>query len=316
MVRRGLSLATAAGDVWQIVSEWTGNRRWQRASVMDTLQYDVFAWYYRRYRPAFSTFFLNSTAHYQHRFWRNMAPEEFQIKPSSGDQRDYRHAIRFGDEAMDRLLGRILRLAPDATLMLISGPGQQPFVDMDLAGRKRVYRLRSGEVLSELLGVQGRYRYEPMMADEFVLRFESAADARDCAAFLPGFRLPSGQEAFDARQQGLDVIGKCRCRELLAQEALLTHSETGATAPFHEVFYRVDRIKRGNHHPEGILWVRLPTRQHAVVEEPVPLTAIAPTVLGLFGVARPGFMSGRSFLAERADRAGAEAARATVAVVP
>ncbi|MFG0336003.1 MAG: hypothetical protein ACF8TS_21805, partial [Maioricimonas sp. JB049] len=121
MAGHGLSFSTATGIVRQLIAERAGNHRWRRASVMDCLQYDVFASYYRRHRPAFSTFFLNSTAHYQHKFWRNMAPEEFQIKPSPGDQRDYRHAIRYGYEAMDRLVGRFLKLAPEATIMLISG---------------------------------------------------------------------------------------------------------------------------------------------------------------------------------------------------
>lgn len=307
MVGHGLSLSTARGILRQLVAERLGNQRWKRASAMDALQYDVFARYYRRHRPAFSTFFLNSTAYYQHRFWRNMVPEEFQIKPSAGDQRDYRHAIRYGYETMDRLVGRFLRLAPDATIMLISGLGQQSYSDMDIAGGKRVYRLQNGDVLSDLLGVTGAFRYEPIMADEFFLRFESEADARACADRLAGFRLPSGHEAFDARVQGRDVIGQCRCRELMGQDARLAHPDTGGTVPFHEVFYRVDCIKSGHHHPEGVLWVRLPSRRHAVIEQPVDLTAIAPTVLELLGVDRPEFMTGRSFLAGNDGRRGAGA---------
>ena len=43
------------------------------------------------------------------------------------------------------------------------------------------------------------------------------------------------------------------------------------------------------HHPEGMLWIRTPGQEHREVNDPVPLTAIAPTVLRWFGLtpARP-----------------------------
>src|SRR5262249_24285708 len=82
MLPHGLSLGTVGSVVRQLVRERRGGVRWKRASLMDLLQWDVFRRYYVLHRPAFSTFFLNSTAHYQHSYWRNMDPEAFAVKPS------------------------------------------------------------------------------------------------------------------------------------------------------------------------------------------------------------------------------------------
>ena len=83
MARHGLS----AGTAWAIVRQLAGERldagsRWRRAVLLDRLQFDVFRWHWQRERPAFSTFFLNSTAHYQHFYWRNLEPGLFRVHPT------------------------------------------------------------------------------------------------------------------------------------------------------------------------------------------------------------------------------------------
>ena len=58
--------------------------------ILDQLQFDLFRRHWKRARPDFSTFFLNSTAHYQHIYWRNMEPEHFKVKPEPGERRSTR----------------------------------------------------------------------------------------------------------------------------------------------------------------------------------------------------------------------------------
>ena len=60
------------------------------------MQYDVFAHFHRRLNPAFSTFFLNSTAHYQHAYWENMEPQVFGHPMPVGNGDTHRDAILFG----------------------------------------------------------------------------------------------------------------------------------------------------------------------------------------------------------------------------
>jgi predicted AlkP superfamily phosphohydrolase/phosphomutase len=56
------------------------------------------------------------------------------------------------------------------------------------------------------------------------------------------------------------------------------------------MFYQGGGIKSGMHHPDGMLWIRLPDRSHSVAREKVLLSAVAPTILGLLGVTPPESM--------------------------
>jgi len=298
MVRNGLSLGTGLRILKQLARERRGNHRWRRASTLDELQYDLFAAYYRRHKPAFSTFFVNSTAHYQHKFWRNMHPDLFEIQPTAEEQRDYGDAILFGYQEMDRLIGRVLRLAPDATIAFMTGLGQQPYTRMESEGGKRFYRLKSEQVLRVELGLAGEFQYEPVMSDEFFIRFGNTAAAQAAATQLSAFRLPHGGEAFSAEVNGTDLIGQCRCRKIVDKTGLLTNENTGRTIKFHDVFYKVDSLKSGFHHPDGILWWRQAgvAADRLEASDKIPLTDIAPTILDYFGAAKPSHMRGSSFL--------------------
>ena len=57
---------------------------------------------------------------------------------------------------------------------------------------------------------------------------------------------------------------------------------------FDNLFYRIHTIRSGRHHSDGSFWVQstLPRR----VEDKIPLTAVAPTILRLFGVEAPAYM--------------------------
>ena len=67
MLRNGLTARTVFAIVRQLLRERFNRRsKWRRATLLDKLQWDVFRSYYRRQSPHFSTFFINSTAHYQH----------------------------------------------------------------------------------------------------------------------------------------------------------------------------------------------------------------------------------------------------------
>jgi hypothetical protein len=51
---------------------------------------------------------------------------------------------------------------------------------------------------------------------------------------------------------------------------------------FFDLFYSIDAIKSGRHHPDGVLWLR--TGRHTVHPEPVSILDIAPTIYDLIGV--------------------------------
>ena len=74
--------------------------------------------------------------------------------------------------------------------------------------------------------------------------------------------------------------------------AVLKVAGSSRSIPFFELFYHVDGLKSGMHHPDGMLWIRTPQRQHFVEPAKVPLVSVAPTLLEMFGISKPAYMKG------------------------
>jgi hypothetical protein len=302
MVTHGLSLSTVMAIAGQLASELRRRYGWRRVAILDRIQWDVFRYYYRRVRPHFATFFLNSTAHLQHKFWRNMDPEPFKIRPSAGEQAELQNAVLFGYQQMDRLLGRMMALAgTDSTLVLCTALSQQPCLIYEDSGGKTFYRARNIDEVLQFAGLTDPYTYSPVMSEEFHLIFdddETAARAmhRLCALTV------DGEQAFAATRDGARLFCGCRIIRQLPPDAVLESGEPASRVKFFDLFHQGGGIKSGMHHPDGMLWIRLPDRSHAVAREKVELSAVAPTLLRLLDVAPPHSMQARPLIGSRHER--------------
>jgi hypothetical protein len=299
MARHGLSWSTVSALIAQLKSERRNGSRWKRATLLDKLQFDVFRWYYRQLQPEFSTFFLNSTAHFQHLYWREMAPDAFVAKPSEAQIRKYSAAIEYGYREMDRLVGRVFEMVDDnTTIVLATALSQQPCLSFEQHGGKFFYRPTTFARLTSFAGVDAQHSVSPVMAHQFHLYFQSEHAARDAAAKLTRVRYQDRQ-ALAVEQNGCGVFVGCRVYELLTADARLAMEGESRSVPFFDIFYRVDGVKSGMHHPDGMLWIRTPARRHHVHAAHVPLDAVAPTILDLFGVDKPAYMSESLFAEPR-----------------
>jgi len=304
MLRNGLSGRTSFAIVRQLVRERFNRRsKWRRATLLDKLQWDVFRSHYRRHRPHFSTFFINSTAHYQHAHWRNMDPEPFTIKPTDADQEEYRDAVLYGYREMDRIVGDALALADDGrtSLILASALGQQPCLKYEDIGGKTFYRPRVFERLLEWIEVPGRYSVAPVMSEEFHANFENEADARRAAEALRSLQV-DGRPAMRIQEKGTNLYVGCSIFYQLDKNVELVHGSRGKSIPFFRLFYQVESLKSGMHHPDGILWILEPGVAPRREPERVPLLDLAPTVLDLFALEPPGDWKGRSLRKPVAQR--------------
>lgn len=285
MVTNGLSLKTAFKAVRQILGEYRGLPKWRRASILDRLQWDVFRHNYKKLRPALSTFFINSTAHYQHYYWRDMAPELFTIKPSERQTTAYRDAILFGYQAMDAIVEEALALCDDETsVVLCTALSQQPMLKYEEDGGKLVFKPKDPDALLRLAGVQSPYRYVPVMAEEFQVHFETAAAAEDACAKISALRLSDGRPLMRLTREGETVYGGCAVYAAPAEDVTIAPEDGASPVLFATLFLPLEGIKSGMHHPDGILWVRTPERRHAEVKRKVALEEIAPTLTYLCGV--------------------------------
>jgi len=304
MAFNGLSFSTVRALLAQLWTERrTGKHRWRRSTLLDRLQFDLFRSCYDRLQPHFATFFLNSTAHLQHVFWRNLEPEAFTVKPTDEDQKEHQDAILYGYRSMDALLGRFMRMAGrDTTLVFCTGLSQQPYLKLEATGGKHFYRLHDPAALHGVLQVPGKFTYHPVMSEQFVLRFENDADARRAEQHLARFRVGE-TEAFRVVLQELDLMVTCAINTVISAGAQLTDGQS-QPLPFFDVFYKVDNVKSGFHHPDGMLWVRNPNREHAVHCEKVSLCSIAPAILDMFNVSPPEHMTCPAFTAGRLETVG------------
>jgi hypothetical protein len=285
MVANGLSTKTVFQAVRQLAGELSQPIQWRRATILDRLQWDIFRKFYKRERPALSTFFLNSTAHFQHYFWRNFEPGAFIVNSDATTQRKYADAIPFGYEKMDEIIGEALALAgPDTSIVLCTALSQQPMLDHEAIGGKQIFKMREADAFFAFAGVPQGYTYAPVMAEQFHLIFEDEAAAAEAEQRLRGVTLPDGTPVMMARREGARVFAGCDLVAHPSAAAVLTSLVSNHTPTFDAMFYPVEAVRSGMHHPDGMLWIRTPGRHHALVERRVSLREIAPTLLSLAGV--------------------------------
>lgn len=292
MLSHGLSWRTVRTILSQLVSErGDTTRRWRRVAALDRLQWDLFRHLFRATRPCFATFFSNSVAHLQHRYWRHFDPTPFPMQPSADERARYEAAIPYGYDAFDALLGELLDLASsEITLVYCSALSQQPCTLHDAAGGKHVYRPRRFEDLLRWAGVEAGARVAPVMAEEMNVYFDREEAAQRAAENLGRLTCYGKPLIKVTAPEPRRLFVACRVHELVPEDA--TFEAGGRRFRFYDHFTRLGVEKSAMHHPEGILWIRLPTRQHRVHEAPVPLTSIAPTILHLLGIERSLEMRG------------------------
>jgi hypothetical protein len=87
-----------------------------------------------------------------------------------------------------------------------------------------------------------------------------------------------------ARRDGTRVFAGCSLVKAPEAGAHVTAKGSNRSLAFDALFYPVESVRSGMHDPEGMLWISLPDRKHALCQRPVLLTEIAPTLLYLAGV--------------------------------
>jgi hypothetical protein len=295
MARSGLSPSTMAFGCSQLLREQVANVRWRRPAILDRLQLDLFRHVYKKIRPNLATFFSNSTAHCQHLYWRFMDPTPFSIRPSEKESRELANAIRWSYIEMDRVLEHIVSVAqPSDTIVFATALSQQPCLAYEMSGGKMFYRALDLPKLLEFARIDSRTcSAEPVMSEEFFLRFQHNVQAADACRTLVALRV-SGRAAFKARQEGNAVFAGCAIFDALHTDAQLTGAN--GSIPFFQVMYGVETLKSGMHHPAGALWIRQPNRRHEEHRTAVRLECVAPTLLSLLGLPVPPELPGDALL--------------------
>jgi hypothetical protein len=286
MLRHGLRLSTIRAAIEQILAERRDpGVKWRRASLLERIQYDLFLRLNRTFKPQFATFFCNSTAHYQHYYWRNMHPEIFVVPPDSADHQSLQTAILYGYQQMDKLVGQFQLDFPAAKLVLCTALSQQPWIETT----KCTYRPIDFNTLLDFAEVDRRgVDVKPVMAEEFHLVFANERAAVRGLERLEALHI-NGQRLMKAQRTDANIFTGCIINDPLAMHGQVVRSDRRAR-PFRELFHMVHSMRSGRHHPDGVLWIG--DGEHRVVTEKARLIDLAPTLLARYGVAKPEHMHG------------------------
>jgi hypothetical protein len=183
---------------------------------------------------------------------------------------------------------------PDTAVVLLTALSQQPSVKYEDIGGKVLYRPNDFDKLLQDIGL-GDGEVTPVMAEEFNIDFPTEEAAVAAEAKLEAMEV-NGEPAMRSKREGKGIKSGCKIWRQLEPDARLDLGD-GNSLPFFDLFYKLDLMKSGEHHPDGMMWVRTPDRRHSVIDEKVPLVSVAPTILELAGIKAPAEMSGEPVLA-------------------
>jgi hypothetical protein len=285
LATHGLKPKTVAEAVRQLVDERRDNGvTWRRTLILDSMSYDLFRNLMRRHDVAYATFFSNSTAHFQHYFWRNFRPEGFTAPVPEEDHPSLRDAVLTGYRSYDRMLGKFMTDFPNDRLVFTTALSQEPW-DTTWC----TYRPHDFDKLIELIGFdKNRVDVEPVMAEEFFLTFPDK-ESEEVGFTLLGDTTIDGEPLFRTQQnEPLRHKVSCSVNDWYASGDSQVTLPSGKQERFDKLFYRIHSLRSGRHHPDGCFWVQ--SSAPRIVEEKIPLTSVAPTLLGLFGVEPPSYM--------------------------
>jgi hypothetical protein len=281
MARHGLRGSTVAAVVRQIWSDTVLRQKtwWRRAVLLDKFQFDVFKWYWDRNQPDFSSFFLNSTAHYQHAYWHCLFPEEFPASGNNASLESYKDAILFGYQEMDKLLASCFELeSQGATLVLSTALSQHANVRAD----RIYYRPLDAAAMLARLGITPA-QLLPVMADSFAAQYATQAETDAARGKLASLRCNGRPVITFGPAPDLTLyFSASAIRDRVEQDVLL-EGYPGA-ARFGEIFYPLPHTKSGAHHPDSVLWFK--DGVHQVHADKVSILDILPTILEYLGIPR------------------------------
>jgi len=302
--RHGLRPATVAR-----IARYTVGRKLGRYDALDRFVWerflklgthlDIYEFLVRKYRPYFTSFYLNQTDAFSHRFWRYYESHLFP-DVTEAEVRRYGDMIPSAYEMADRAIGRLMKLVNRDTLVVVVSDHGFEAANTATEGGKFCGRLL-GHKLLEMLNLTRQASYVNHRGWIIV---------------------KLSREANHRRVEILDLLGKFRVRELNAPLLHVTENHTGEIAI--KIYARTslygddvdlnvlhidyldktrafldlvqpeyDRRASGVHHPDGISIFYGPGVQPGGYVTHSSVLDVAPTLLALLGMSIARDMDGR-----------------------
>lgn len=296
----GLSLPTMIRIAQEMVAiRRNPKTRWKMVAFQPLINLDLFSHLYRKYRPQFATIHSNHVAYYQHRFWRAMQPEKFEVPPSEDERTTYQDCIPYGYQIADQMLGRLRRLAgADTHIVVLSSCGQQP-----ATGGRYTEDQRNGHVglqiriqkLIDALGIADKAQYSNLMAPQWKIDIDDPALLEQTLTTLTQVRnITSNTPVFSAHLEGGSIcVGPYRNQEMGDTLEMTTPQGAQRFRASDLLDKHAEVVKSGRHHPKGLLLMLGPEVRANTNIGRCDNLDIAPTLMRLMGRPIPDAMRGR-----------------------
>ena len=191
------------------------------------------------------------------------------------------------------MIARFLKLAgPETIVVFATAISQQPCLAYEEQGGKVIYRPRELAQLMKFADITEPHTVAPVMAEVFNVHLRSEKDAESVEAKLRALQA-DGRLAMQVQRKGTVVNAKCLLNEQLDAGTTISRNGSSQVVPFFDLFYQIEDIKSGMHHPDGMFWIRMPDKRHRREEGRVALASVAPTLLGLLSLPCPAHMDAR-----------------------
>lgn len=248
-----ISIALMARIGKQIVDQKLDHRlKWRLAGLFDLFLAEIFNCIKHDQSYQFMTLFLNSVAHYQHHFWRNLEPGEFAPEISSPDCRPQDNPVLYGYKVMDEVLGRVIdgvNLA-ETLVLVISGLSQVPDTRFESQGGMNYYRLIEHKKFAGIIGLPEDEVY-PLMSRDWQIR--APREKRSAIiSTLESFRVgPDSLFKVSEDTEGYIFVETAVTRMVASKESIYRGDTPAGT--FGEHFTRT-AVKSGHHTGTGVMW--------------------------------------------------------------
>lgn len=293
----GLAPRTVAKIAGQLGSERVNKDRVVRRRTTQTqIAFDFFLKALREEKPDASFFFTNHVASSMHRYWPALFPQDYEAGSFADDwSRQWSGEIPFAIKEADDQIGRLMAFCEksgDYQLVVTTSMGQAAVEDR--APVNTAVTINSLTRLLDQLGVErDAWTRRPSMAPQYNLQISGEAKRRFVqklgAIDVNGHRI-------DVQDLGSGVLRLELKAENIDELQVTFEGQRVDPESFGIVNLHLQDAAGANayHIPEGLLIVYDPQDHQihdAFEQHKLSTTEVAPTLLQVFGVDRPGYMS-------------------------
>ena len=162
---------------------------WSKAVILDRMLADIYLKLWKKYKPDFSTLFLNAGAHIQHHYL-------YSSKAYEGNTKNPLWYVPKGKDPLfdillvyDSILGELLKL-PNTRLMLSVGLTQVPYEDLNY-----YWRLKNHNKFMRTLNIKFK-NVQPRMTRDFLIEFNDRGESLKAEFVLRSVITKSGEKVF------------------------------------------------------------------------------------------------------------------------